>query len=225
MKILVAEDELAMMKFLKRGLSEEGYAVDVATTSEEASLAVAISEYDLILLDVMLPGSTGFELCERWRMDGLETPVLFLTARDSVRDRVTGLDSGGDDYLTKPFAFEELLARVRALIRRKVPQRRHHIITCDDIEIDTASHVVKRRNEEILLTAREYQLLSFLVQNSPKVVSRSVLWEHVWETGSEPDSNVVDVYIRYLRDKLGRDRELIQTVRGAGYRIATTEHR
>jgi two-component system copper resistance phosphate regulon response regulator CusR len=220
MKILVVEDEPVAAAFLSRGLREEGYAVDVAGTSADADRAVAVYEYDLIVLDVMIPGLDGFQLLTKWRGAGLSVPVLFLTARDDLPDRVRGLDLGGDDYLTKPFRFEELLARIRALLRRSTAVKSSAAYSVGDLEIDLAAHRVRRSGRDLDLTAREFQLLEFFVLHQGKLVTRTQLWEHVWESNAEPDSNVVDVYVRYLRDKLGRDREYIRTRRGAGYVFA-----
>ena len=217
MKVLVVEDQKPAAEFVRKGLSEEAFAVDVAATGPDADLAVAVNQYDAIVLDVNLPGRDGFSLCDSWRRNGLVTPILFLTARDDVRDRVQGLNAGGDDYLVKPFAFEELLARVRALIRRGQGATRSPILQAQDVEIDTATRRVTRAGRTVPLTAREYQLLEYLMYQAGKLVTRTDLWEHVWSSGSEPDSNVIDVYIRYLRDKLGRDCNLIETVRGMGY--------
>jgi two-component system OmpR family response regulator len=202
---------------LKRGLSEEGFAVDVVRDAAGADEAVKVYDYDVILLDVMLPGSDGFALCRRWRKDGVTAPILFLTARDDVADRVTGLDAGGDDYLVKPFAFAELLARVRALLRRPHASRTAPELRIGDLVIDTSRRHVTRGGAPVALTTREYQVLEVLARNVGKVVTRTALWEHVWESGAEPDSNVVDVYVRYLRNKLGRSPDLIRTVRGGGY--------
>jgi DNA-binding response OmpR family regulator len=217
MKILVVEDEAPTAAFLRRGLTEEGYAVDVATDAREADAALCVYAYDVMLLDVMLPGEDGFALCRRWRAQGVTAPILFLTARDETTDRVAGLDSGGDDYLVKPFAFEELLARVRALMRRGSLAAHSPEIRVGDLTIDTNRRRVQRAGRAIVLTVREYQLLEYLARNAEKVISRTTLWEHVWESWAEPDSNVVDVYVRYLRNKLGRRPDLIHTVRGAGY--------
>ena len=216
MKLLVVEDELPTIAFLRRGLTEEGFAVDVASDAASADESVGIYDYDVILLDVMLPGGDGFSLCRRWREHGLKTPILFLTAREDVVDRIQGLNLGGDDYLVKPFAFEELLARIRALLRR-----RHSggtsLLRVGDVEIDTATRRVVCRGQVVLLTPREYQMLEYLAYNAGTVISRTQLWEHVWESHNEPDSNVVDVYVRYLRNKLGRSPDVIETVRGMGY--------
>ncbi len=196
MKILVVEDEAPTAAFLKRGLTEEGFAVDVARDTAEADEAVKVYEYDVVLLDVMLPGGDGFALCRRWREEGVTAPILFLTARDDVPDRVRGLDAGGDDYLVKPFAFAELLARVRALLRRPHGGSLRPEIEVGDLMVDTSRRHVTRGGKPVPLTTREYQLLEFLARNAGKVVTRTALWEHVWESGAEPDSNVVDVYVR-----------------------------
>lgn len=217
MKILVVEDEKPSAAALKRGLGEEGFAVDVATDAPAANQAVQVYEYDAIVLDVRLPKGSGFDLCRQWREAGLTTPILFLTACDDVSDRVRGLDLGGDDYLVKPFAFEELLARVRALVRRGPAAQPSPVLRVGEVVIDTARRRVTRGARIVPLTAREYQILEFLARNAGSVVTRTALWEHVWESDSVPDSNVVDVYVRYLRNKLGRDPDLIRTVRGGGY--------
>lgn len=216
MKLLVVEDEVPTLAFLKRGLTEEGFAVDVAADARTAEEHIALYEYDAVLLDVMLPGGDGFSLCGRWREAGLTAPILFLTARDDVADRVRGLNLGGDDYLIKPFAFEELLARVRALLRRGQTGG-GALLRLEDMEIDTAKRTVVYRAEAISLTAREYQMLEYFAYHAGQVITRTQLWEHVWESGSEPDSNVVDVYVRYLRNKLGRRPDILKTVRGMGY--------
>lgn len=216
-KLLVVEDERAGAEFLRKGLSEEGFAVDVATDGDEADDAVHEIDYDAVILDVMLPGQDGFTLCRRWRAEGIAIPILFLTARDDVADRVRGLNLGGDDYLTKPFAFAELVARVKALGRRDRAAGAAPEIRIGDLLLDTAARRVTRAGRTIPLTAREYQLLEHLARGAGKVVTRRDLWEHVWESDSEPDSNAVDVYVRYLRNKLGRNPDLIRTVRGAGY--------
>lgn len=217
MKLLIVEDEKPTAAFLKRGLSEEGFAVDVAADAESADAAVRANHFDVIVLDVMLPGGDGFSLCQRWRAAGLEIPILFLTARDEVADRVRGLERGGDDYLVKPFAFAELLARVRALLRRGPAPPAPTELGVGDLVIDTRRRRVSRRGRVIPLTTREYQLLEYLVSHAGQVVTRTDLWEHVWESHSIPDSNVVDVYVRYLRNKLGRRPDLIRTIRGGGY--------
>jgi len=220
MKFLIVEDEARTAAFLRTGLTEEGFAVDIACNSEQAEEAVTANDYDLILLDVMLPGENGFILCKRWRERGLTTPIIFLTARDEIEDRVQGLNLGGDDYLVKPFSFEELVARIRANLRRSIAQPAPEI-HLGDLVVDTNRKRAALGGKPVPLTAREYQLLEYLAHHRGTVVSRARLWEHVWESGNEPDSNVVDVYIRYLRNKLGHER--IQTLRGMGYLLRDDE--
>jgi two-component system copper resistance phosphate regulon response regulator CusR len=219
MKLLIVEDETTTANFLRRGLAEEGFEVEVAADAVGANAAVEKDRYDLILLDIMLPGEDGLSLCARWRAGGLAVPILFLTARDEIADRVAGLNLGGDDYLVKPFAFEELLARVRALLRRLPAAGVPAEIHTGDLTLDTSRRKVTRGGRHVPLSGREYQILECLARNAGHVVSRSVLWEQVWGGDSGADSNVVDVYIRYLRNKLGRDPDLIATVRGSGYRL------
>ena len=219
MKILIVEDERTTSTFLKRGLTEEGYSVDTAETAGEADEAVFVNRYDLIILDIMLPGADGLTLCRRWRERGMSCPLLLLTGRDAVRDRVAGLDAGADDYLVKPFAFEELLARIRALLRRRTGELLDQELNLGPISLDSRKREVKCRGAIIDLTPREYSILEVLMQRAGQVVSRTLLWESVWETQSEPNSNVVDVNVGYLRKKLGDDSALIKTVRGAGYRF------
>ena len=219
MKILVVEDEAPTARALERGLGEEGLAVDVAANATAADEAVKVYDYDAIILDVRLPDGDGFTLCRRWREAGLTVPILFLTAYDDVADRVRGLDLGGDDYLVKPFAFEELLARVRALVRRGPAAHPSPELRVGDLVIDTARRRVTRGSRAVPLTAREYQILEVLARNPGRVVTRTVLWEHVWQSNAVPDSNVVDVYIRYLRNKLRREPDLIRTIRGGGYML------
>jgi DNA-binding response OmpR family regulator len=220
MKLLVVEDEVVASRFLCKGLREEGYAVDLAENSWEADAWIAIAEYDAIVLDVLIPGKHGFELCASWRKLGVRTPVIFLTALDAVDDRIKGLDTGGDDFLSKPYSFDELLARLRAILRRAAGAAPESILVFGDLTIDLVKHSVFNDGEEVNLTAREFQMLEHFALNAGKLITRMNLWEHVWETGSEPDSNVVDVYIRYLRDKLGRSPDYIRTVRGSGYVFA-----
>ncbi len=217
MKLLIVEDETPAVAFLRRGFSEEGFAVDVASDAESADEAVAVNEYDAIVLDVMLPGGDGFSLCRRWRGQGLTTPILFLTARDEIADRVQGLTLGADDYLVKPFAFAELLARVRALLRRGAASPAAAELQVADVRIDTGRRRVTRGGRLVPLTQREYQILEYLARHAGQPVTRTALWEHVWQSDSVPDSNVVDVYVRHLRDKLGRAPDIIETVRGVGY--------
>lgn len=220
MKLLVVEDERVAANFLCKGLREEGYAVDVARDSSKAEELVAISEYDAILLDVLIPGKHGFDLCNGWRQRGIRTPVIFLTALDDLDDRIRGLDTGGDDYLTKPYSFEELLARLRAVLRRAKGSVLESAMRFGDLTIDLARRKVSVHDTPVELTAREFQMLQLFAMNPGRIVSRIELWEHVWETGTEPDSNVIDVYVRYLREKLGRNPDYFRTVRGSGYVFA-----
>ncbi len=207
-----------MVRALKQGLEEEGFAVDTAEDGEEGDYKAKTANYDVIILDLMLPKKDGLTLLKEWRRLGLKTHVLVLTARDSLEDKVSGLDFGADDYLTKPFQLEELMARLRALIRRG-HQVKDPVLRIFDLEIDTASRTVKRSDQSIHLTPREYALLQFLAYHRGKVVSRSMIWEHLYDEHDENTSNVVDVYIRYLRTKIdkGFDPPLILTRWGEGY--------
>jgi DNA-binding response OmpR family regulator len=207
-----------MVRALKQGLEEEGFAVDVAYDGEEGNFKAQTANYDVIVLDLMLPKEDGLSLLQRWRRAGMNTHVLVLTARNSIDDKVKGLDSGADDYLAKPFQLEELLARLRALIRRG-HQAKDPVLRVHDLEIDTAARTVKRAGKEIHLTPREYALLQFLAYHRGKVVTRSMIWEHLYDEHDENTSNVVDVYIRYLRNKIdkGYDIPLILTRWGEGY--------
>jgi two-component system, OmpR family, response regulator len=220
MRVLVVEDDVKMAALLRRGLVEEGLAADVARTGDDALWMAEATEYDAIVLDVMLPGADGFEVCRRLRESGRWEPVLMLTARDSVEDRVAGLDAGADDYLTKPFSFAELLARLRALARR-VPPERPSVLEVGDLTLDPATRQVRRGSVEIQLSAKEFALLETFMRRPGEVLSRYQLLEHCWDYGYENRSNVVDVYVRYLREKIDRPfgRETLQTVRGAGYRF------
>jgi two-component system, OmpR family, response regulator len=220
MRVLVVEDETKMAGLLKRGLEEEGYAVDVAGDGGEAVWLATENQYDAVVLDVMLPEIDGFEVCRRLRESGRWSPVLMLTARDGVGDRVRGLDVGADDYLTKPFAFAELLARIRALVRRGTPSR-PAVLRAGDLTLDPATHRVARGDVAVDLTAKEFALLEYLMRHPGEVLSRTRLIEHLWDFAYEGGSNVVDVYVRYLREKVDRPfgRDTIETVRGAGYRL------
>lgn len=220
-KLLVVEDEPTAIAFLSQGLREDGYFVDTATTSLEAAQAVAINSYDVILLDVMIPGKSGFDLCHEWKQGGLTTPILFLTARGEMEDRIKGLDFGADDYLVKPYEFAELLARIRVLLRRSNGSSGGSTLRFGDLEIDLRQRVVHLQSQPLKLTAKEFQILEFFALRPSQLVTRTMLWEHVWETNAVPDSNVVDVYVRYLRNKLGRDPEYITTRRGEGYVFST----
>jgi heavy metal response regulator len=217
MRILVIEDEKKIASFIKRGLKEEGHMVDVAYDGEEGYRLSGENDYDLILLDIMLPKRDGISLCRQLRDDGVTTPVLMLTAKDSVQDKVTGLDSGADDYLTKPFAFEELLARIRALVRKSSPQATK--LQVGDLVLDLISHRITRAGKEIVLTMREYALLEYLMRNAGTVVTRTMITEHVWDIDFDTSTNIIDVYINYLRNKIdsGQQKKLIHTVRGRGY--------
>ena len=220
MRLLVVEDDVKMAALLRRGLSEEGSAVDVARTGEDGVWMAAATEYDAVVLDVMLPGIDGFEACRRMRDGGVWAPVLLLTARDSVEDRVAGLDGGADDYLTKPFSFAELSARLRALVRRGRPER-PPVLTVGDLTLDPATRNVRRGEAEISLSAKEFALLEAFMRRPGEVLTRLELLEHAWDFAYENRSNVIDVYVRYLRSKVDRPFgvESIETVRGAGYRL------
>jgi two-component system, OmpR family, response regulator len=220
MRVLVVEDELKMAALIRRGLREEGIAADVATRGEDALWMAGATEYDAVVLDVMLPGIDGFETCRRLREDEVWSPVLMLTARDSVEDRVAGLDGGADDYLTKPFSFAELFARLRALARRG-PIGHPVRLEVGDLRLEAATRQVWRGETEIALTAKEFALLEAFMLRPGEVLSRFHLIEHAWDYEYENRSNVVDVYIRYLRQKIDKPfgTESIETVRGAGYRL------
>jgi len=217
---LIIEDELRMASLIRRGLAMEGLAVDVATSGEEAIGVAGPSNYDAIVLDVMLPGMSGFETCRRLRSGGVWTPVLMLTARDAVEDRVAGLDTGADDYLVKPFAFAELLARLRALVRRGDLER-PSVLEVGDLRLDPATHRVWRGSTEIQLSAKEFAMLEVFMRRPDEVLSRLHLLEHAWDFAYENRSNIVDVYIRHLRQRIDEPfgRQSLETVRGVGYRL------
>jgi DNA-binding response OmpR family regulator len=218
MRLLIVEDDRDMRQSLVRGLVERAYAVDAVGNGEEALERAAMNSYDAIVLDVSIPAPDGFEVCRRLRRDEVQTPILMLTARDTVSDRVAGLDSGSDDYLVKPFEFAELLARLRALIRRG-GSRHDPVLEIVDLSIDTRSHRTRRGGEEMALTTKEYTLLEFLALNQGRVVGREEIAEHVWNEDYDPFSNLIEVYIGRLRRNIDRDHEtkLIHTIRGAGY--------
>jgi two-component system OmpR family response regulator len=222
MRVLVVEDETKLAELLRHRLRREGMGVDVASNGEEALVRATATEYDLILLDLMLPGIDGFGVCRSLRGHSIWAPTLMLTARDGIEDRVRGLDSGADDYLVKPFSFDELLARVRALLRRGAPPRPVTLVA-GDLRLDPASHRAWNRGDELSLTPREFALLEMFMRHPGEVLSRFELLEHVWDAAYENRSNVIEVYVGYLRDKLGRD--TIETVRGAGYRLSTDANR
>jgi DNA-binding response OmpR family regulator len=224
MRVLLIEDHKPLVRALKQGLEEEGFAVDVASDGQEGDFKARTAEYDVIILDLMLPKEDGLSLLQRWRAEGLSTHVLVLTARGGMEDKVKGLDLGADDYMTKPFELEELLARLRALIRRGL-QVKSPLLRIHDLEIDTASRTVKRGGQSIHLTPREYALLEFLAFHRGKVTTRSMIWEHLYDDQDENTSNVVDVYIRYLRNKIDKGFEppLILTRWGEGYMLRSEE--
>jgi len=220
MRILVIEDEQKVANFIKRGLKEEGYSVDVAYDGEEGYLLAKDNEYDVIILDIMLPKMDGITLCKKLRAEKIFTPILMLTAKDSVKDKVVGLDSGANDYLTKPFSFEELLARIRVLLRKDqtaTPTK----LKVDDLVLDLLTHKVSRAGKEIPLTNKEYALLEYLMRNAGSIVTRTMISEHVWDINFDTFTNVIDVYVNYLRNKIdkGYKKKLIHTIRGRGYMI------
>jgi two-component system, OmpR family, response regulator len=220
MRVLVVEDDVKMAGLIRRGLRSDGMAADVAATGETALWMAGSTDYDAIVLDVMLPGMDGFDVCKRLREDGRWAPVLMLTARDAIEDRVQGLDTGADDYLTKPFSFAELSARLRALVRRG-PVERPTVLEAGDLHLDPAARRVWRSETEIELSAKEFALLETFMRRPGETLDRFQLLEHAWDYDYENRSNVVDVYVRYLREKVDRPFgvESIQTVRGAGYRL------
>ena len=220
MRALVVEDEVKMAALIRRGLVEEGYAADIARTGEDALWMASATPYDAILLDVMLPGRDGFDVCRELRETGVWTPILMLTARDGVDDRVAGLDSGADDYLTKPFSFAELLARLRALTRRSLTER-PTVLEVGSLRLDPATREVWRKGVKVDLSTKEFALLETFMRRPGHVLSRLDLLDHAWDYAYENRSNVVDVYVRYLRAKIDRPFGLssLETVRGAGYRL------
>ena len=224
MRVLLVEDEAQIADFIARGLSEQGYAVDVAYDGDEALHWPDVAEFDVIILDLMLPKRDGIEVCRLLRERGTRTPVLMLTARDAVEDRVLGLDSGADDYLVKPFAFTELLARLRALTRRE-PTVLGTLLQVDDLIIDTSTREVSRQGIPLELTTKEGQLLEYLMRHPNHVLTRTMIAEHVWNYDFDNATNVIDVHIRNLRRKIDDpfSVKLIQTIRGAGYRIAARQ--
>jgi DNA-binding response OmpR family regulator len=218
MRILIVEDEKSLADIIKKGLEEEGYAVDVVYNGEEGLFMAENEPSDLIILDIMLPVIDGITILKKIRKAGIKTPVLMLTAKDTIMDKVSGLDSGADDYLTKPFAFEELLARIRALLRRNT-EVKTSVIMIGDLTIDIVTHEVKREGKDILLSAREYALLEYMAINRNKVLGRTALTEHLYDQDFDLDSNVIDVFINRIRNKIDRgyDTKLIHTMRGTGY--------
>lgn len=221
MRILVVEDEKKVAGFIKRGLSQEGYAIDTASDGMEGQELAEANKYDAIILDIMLPKKSGLEVLKDIKDRGVEAPVLLLTARDTVEDRVSGLNLGADDYLTKPFAFEELVARVKALLRRGGSAS--SVLQFEDLSLDPVTRKATKGEEEIELTLKEYALLEYFLRNPERVLSRAIIAEHVWDQNFDSETNVVDVYINHLRNKVDTDesKKLIHTVRGVGYVLKT----
>jgi two-component system, OmpR family, copper resistance phosphate regulon response regulator CusR len=221
MRILVVEDQIKMAQFVRKGLSEVGYAVDIAESGASAESFVAETEYDLVILDVMLPDQNGMDTARHLRRDGFEGPILMLTALSTTKDKVHGLDAGADDYLTKPYSFDELLARVRALLRRKSSSGGNttNVLRYSDLELDLVSRKIRRQGQDISLTAKEFSLLEYLLRNVERPLTRAQIAEHVWDVNFDTDSNVIDVYINLLRKKVDSpfSKKLIHTVVGTGY--------
>ena len=224
MRLLLVEDDPGVLRFVLKGLREQAYAVDTATTGDDALYQAEINTYDLIILDVMIPGRDGFAVCKQIRKTGNRVPILMLTALDGVEDRITGLDVGADDYLAKPFAFRELLARLRALLRRSGELRPPNI-TVADLVVDTAAQTVTRGGRRIPLTTKEYARVEFLARNAGRVVGREAIAEHVWDETFDPFSNLIEVYVNRLRHKIDADSKLplLHTRRGAGYLFGPEE--
>ena len=220
MRILVVEDDKKVAAFLQKGLREEQYAVDVCRDGEDAAYEAQVHPYDVIILDIMLPGKDGFTICKELRENDVLTPILMLTAKDSLEDKISGLSKGADDYLTKPFSFEELLARIRALLRRNQDYKTG-ILKVADLELDPLRHTVQRAGKPITLSGKEYALLEYLLRNKGIILSQSKIIDHVWDRNYEGTSNLINVYINHLREKIDKDAEvkLIKTVRGQGYKI------
>lgn len=225
MRILVVEDEKKVAGFIKKGLEEESYAIDVAYDGVEGEYMASINDYDVIVLDIMLPKKSGFDVVKDLRAKNIKTPVLLLTARDSVEDKVKGLNSGADDYLNKPFAFEELLARVRALMRRKEYGLAE--LKFADLVLDQATRKAKRGDEIVDLTSKEYGLLEYFLRNPNKVLTRTMIAEHVWDYTFDSDTNIIDVYVNHLRNKIDKEpfKKVIHTVRGVGYILKEEEEK
>jgi two-component system, OmpR family, response regulator len=216
-RLLVVEDEVRLARALRRGLTAEGFVVDVVHDGPAGLRAARHGDYDAVVLDVMLPGMSGYDVVRSLRTEGVWVPVLMLSAKDGEYDQADGLDYGADDYLTKPFSFVVLLARLRALVRRKLPER-PAVLSAGEVQLDPATHEVRVADAPVALTPREYTVLEYFLRNPHRVVSKTELLDHVWDAAEDTDPNAVEVYIGYLRRKLGR--EVLQTVRGAGYRLA-----
>ena len=224
MRILIVEDEKRIADFIARGLKEEHFAVDIAYDGEEGQYLAEINPYDLMIFDIMLPKLNGMDICRQLRAKKINTPILMLTARAAVKDKVMGLNAGADDYLTKPFSFEELLARVKVLLRRLTPNKTS-VLTVEDLELNQLNHDVKRGGKPIVLTAKEFVLLEYLMLHAGQVISRSMISEHVWNEQFDSMSNVIDVHVRNLRNKIheGFKKKLIHTLRGSGYVLKNSE--
>jgi len=218
MKILLVEDEQRIADFIKRGLREERYVVDIAATGAQGLFSASVNTYDLIILDIMLPDKDGIDLCRDLRQKKIITPILMLTAKCDINDKISGLDAGADDYLTKPFAFDEFLARIRALLRRVVDVKTT-VLKIADLELDQVSRKIMRAGKPIVLTGKEYALLEYFMIHANQVITRTMISEHVWEEDFDRFSNVIDVYVNYLRNKIdkGFSKKLIHSIRGAGY--------
>lgn len=218
MRILLVEDEAKIASFIAHGLKESRYVVDVAKDGEQGLFMAEVNEYDLLILDIMLPGKDGISICRELRSKGFDAPILMLSAKDTTEDKVRGLNIGADDYLAKPFSFKELLARVQALLRRRKPSR-GTILTVADLELDQSTYKVRRQSKEIELTSKEYILLEYLMLNAGKVISRTMISEHVWHEDFDSLTNVIDVFVNRLRKKIdkGFKKQLIHTIRGSGY--------
>lgn len=221
MKVLIVEDEKKMASFLERGLKEEGYTVDLAEDGEKGWEYAVANEYDVLIVDWMLPKMSGVDLCRRIRTEGKKVPLLLLTARDTVEDKIKGLDAGADDYLAKPFSFDELLARIRALLRRPPNLKDETVLACGNLSMDLIKRRVTLGEEEVVLSQKEFALLEYLLRHTGEVVSRTVIAEHVWDLHFDPMSNTIDVYINFLRKKIAEKNVAfkIETVRGTGYRL------
>jgi two-component system copper resistance phosphate regulon response regulator CusR len=220
MRLLVVEDDIKLAAFLKKGLEEEQFAVDVCRNGADALHFVEVNDYDVIILDIMLPGKDGLTICKEIREKSITLPIIMLTAKDTVEDKISGLSGGADDYLTKPFSFEELLARIKALLRRSQDYK-EKTLKVKDLELNPWKRRVTKKGEEISLTGKEYALLEYLMRNKGRIVSQSMIIEHVWDMNYEGLSNVVNVYINHLRKKVDRDpkEKIIHTIRGYGYKI------
>lgn len=220
MRILVIEDDKKVASFIKKGLEEENYAVDVFYNGKDGEYWAKENDYDLIVLDIMLPGKNGLEVCSELRVKDINTPIIMLTVKDTIEDKIKGLDEGADDYLTKPFAFEEFLARVRALLRR-AQKYKTKTLKIADLELDPVLRKVTRAGKEITLTGKEYALLEYMMRNKERVLTEVMIIEHIWDINYDPMTNVVNVYIHHLRQKIdkGFDKKLIHTIRGSGYVI------